>query len=103
MPIGIKPEWANLPRKRCKNCPVIFKPKRPEQEFCSPNCRKEFDKHGGTFSKLKPVIEKEIARRVKERNPLDHEWQHKIEIELAGLRDFKRQVSEILNLNRRIA
>ena len=94
MPKGLKAEWANLPKRRCKNCPTIFKPKRPNQEFCQPNCRKEFDKHGGTFSKLKPVIIAEVRKCVKERNPLDLEWQQKIEREIASLKAFRESLEE---------
>lgn len=100
MPKGLKAEWANLPKRRCKNCPAIFKPKRPNQDFCQPNCRKEFDKHGGTFSKLKPEIIKEVRKQVKERDPLDAEWQRKIETQLAELQAFMRQTIEAFNFRR---
>jgi len=92
MPIGINPAWANLPRIRCDNCPNIFRPKRPhrpgQHRFCCGNCRKEFSKRGGSFSKLKPVIIQEVRRLVKDQHPLDAAWQRKIEQRLADIEAF---------------
>jgi len=58
---------AQLPRgwKNCLNCFSAFKPraqKVEEQKFCSPNCRKEFWKHGGvSVHKLKLEVRKWVA------------------------------------------
>jgi len=57
-----KKEWANLPRKRCKNCPVIFRPSQPTQEFHSAECRYEYHRHGGSFVKVKALIEPTVRR-----------------------------------------
>lgn len=97
---GLKAEWGNLSKRRCDNCPAIFKPKRPNQKFCKPNCRKEFDKHGGTFSKLKPVIVAEVRRAVKERDPLDAAWQRSIEARLTELESFMKDARELFNFRR---
>ena len=67
---------AVLPERRCDNC---FKRYRPKQRlkkndkhgFCNPNCKKEFHKHGGSYGKLKPFIEAEIKKRIKELSPAD--------------------------------
>ena len=58
---------AQLPRgwKNCLNCFTAFKPraqKVDEQKFCSPNCRKEFWKHGGvSLHKLKHHVQQWVA------------------------------------------
>jgi hypothetical protein len=53
---GIKAEWLDLPKRRCKNCPAIFKPRQPTQEFCKPECRWEFHRYGGAYAKLRDKI-----------------------------------------------
>ena len=68
---GIKPEWRNLPRRKCDDCGKSYKPGRPLREtdkygFCSPTCKKSFHKHGGAYRKLKGEIEKLISRRLVE-------------------------------------
>lgn len=68
---GIRPEWAALPMRLCRNCGKRFKPNKPDQVHCCANCRKEFDKHGGAFSKLRIHMVKEIKKRVRECNPAD--------------------------------
>lgn len=87
MPHGIKPEWASLPRRRCKNCPAIFKPVKPSQDFCSANCRKEFHKHGGAFVKLKAYVVQEIKKRIRELSPAD-------ETRIAALEKRIEQIEE---------
>ena len=72
MPRGV---MTDLPRRRCDNCAALYKLKQrlPEGQhgFCSANCRKEFHKHGGSFSKLKPVVVAEVKKRIKELSPAD--------------------------------
>jgi hypothetical protein len=62
--------WLNLPKRKCDNCGTLYKPKRPllegQRGFCCDAHRKEYHQHGGAYTKLKPFIEKEIARRVRE-------------------------------------
>jgi len=59
---GRKKEWDNLPRKRCKNCPKLFKPSQPTQEFHSAQCRFEYHRHGGSFVKVKALIEPTVRK-----------------------------------------
>ena len=58
-----------LPPRPCDNCGVKYRPGRkliPGQHgFCQDNCRKEFHKRGGSFSKLKPEIAKEVRKQVR--------------------------------------
>ena len=104
MPAGYNPEWANLPKRRCDNCPKIYRPNRPPRpgfhNFCCGNCRKEFSKRGGSFSKLKPEIIKEVRRAVKQRDPLDHEWQQTIEKRIAALESWMQQTIEAFSFRR---
>lgn len=97
---GQKPEWANLPRRRCDNCGELYHPFRPVVEgqggFCQPNCRKEFHKHGGSFGKLKPVIVREVKARIRELRPIDGEWIERIETRLAKIEDFIRRLERCL-------
>lgn len=96
MPHGITP---NLPRMQCDNCPQKFQPKRrylpTEKRFCSDNCRKEYHKRGGSFSKLKPVIIAEVRKAVKERNPLDAQWQAGIERQLSAIQNTLDRIAEV--------
>jgi hypothetical protein len=71
---GVNPEWANLPRRRCDNCPKIYKPKQPlrknpdgtmQHGFCSRACKDQFHKHGSAFIQLRHAMEKEFARMEK--------------------------------------
>jgi hypothetical protein len=41
---GQKDDWKDLKKKRCKlpSCRELFKPKRPEQLFCTPAHRKQW-------------------------------------------------------------
>lgn len=82
---GVKPEWANLRRKRCRNCPDIFKPSQPTQVFCSANCRKEFDRYGGAYARLKSVVIEEVKRQVRKSHPAE-------ETRIAGI---EQRVSEL--------
>ncbi len=46
-------------RRRCKNDGVLFLVTKPNREFCSDNCRKEFHANGGNaFGPLKTRLEK---------------------------------------------
>ena len=85
---GVKPEWQALPKKKCDNCGASFKPFQPDQRFCQANCRKEFNKRGGSFSKLKPIIVKEVRARIKELRPIDGEWITAIEKRLDLIERF---------------
>lgn len=104
MPIGIKPEWANLPKRKCDNCGMPYKPRRPvkseEHGFCQPNCRKEFHKRGGSFSKLKPIIVQEVRRRVRELRPDSAEWMTSIEKRISNLEETLRQIQEAFSFRR---
>ena len=84
---GIRPEWQNLPLKLCRNCGKRFKPKKPDQVHCCANCRKEFDKHGGAFSKLRIHMLREIKKRVRECSPADESRIAEIECRLQALED----------------
>jgi hypothetical protein len=57
---GQKPDWKELPARRCDNCPKVFKPKRPEQRFCSPQCRWQADRQGPGYARLKVRVEKDL-------------------------------------------
>ena len=85
---GLRAEWAMLPARRCRNCPKIFKPKKPDQVHCCANCRKEYDKHGGAFSKLRVHMLKEIKKRVRECSPADETRISAIESRLAALENI---------------
>lgn len=61
---GTKPEWENLPRRHCDNCGARYKPSRPNSRFCCDNCRKQFNKNSGAFTKLKELIGKEIKKQM---------------------------------------
>ena len=88
---GIRPEWQNLPPKLCRNCGKRFKPIKPDQVHRSPNCRKEYDKHGGAFSKLRVHMLKEIKKRVRECSPADETRISAIESRLAALEKMIEQ------------
>ncbi len=67
---GISPKWANLPRRKCDNCGKSYKPARPlrpdqKYGFHSPECKKQFHKHGAAFIQLKDALEKLIDRRLR--------------------------------------
>ena len=107
MPTGVIP---GVPRRRCDNCPKIYQPSQPmrinkrtgklEYGFCCDNCRKDFHKHGGSYSKLKPVIQAEVRKAVKERNPLDPEWQRNIERQIAELQRIMHSFEEAFSFKR---
>ena len=100
---GIRPEWAHLPKRKCDNCGIPYRPLRPVRKgecgFHHPNCRKEYHKRGGSFSKLKPVILKEVRRAVRERDPLDTQWQERIEKRIADLERTMKGVREVFLLD----
>ena len=104
MPIGIKAEWANLPKRKCDNCGALYKPTRPikpdEHGFHHPNCRKEFHKRGGSFSKLKPVIIKEIRTRIREMRPDSAEWAASIEQRIASLECTLKSIQDAFSFRR---
>lgn len=69
---GVKPAWANLPRRKCDDCGKGYKPKQPLREgqrgFCTDTCRKSYHKHGGAYRKLRTELVKllnaELAKRL---------------------------------------
>jgi hypothetical protein len=93
---GVRPEWANLPKRRCRNCPNIFRPKKPDQVHCCANCRKEFYKHGGAFAKLRLLMLKEIKKRVRECNPAEESRIAAIEARLQKIEDTLEAFSRAL-------
>lgn len=58
---GHKPDWDDLPARRCDNCPKVYKPKQPHQRFCSPQCRWQADRLGPGYARLKVKLEKDIG------------------------------------------
>lgn len=73
MPQGFKPEWANLPRRKCDNCGNPYRPIRPlprdHRGFCCRKCNDEFHHHGGAYVQVKGFIRAEVIKRVKEWSP----------------------------------
>lgn len=67
---GVKPEWMNLPRRKCDDCGKSYKPKQPlrknERGFCSSTCRKSYHKHGGAYRKLKGEMLKLVYKELEE-------------------------------------
>lgn len=63
---GHNPAWANLPRRKCDQCGKTYKPVQPLREkqagFCSKPCRESYHKHGGSYRKLKPEVEKMVRK-----------------------------------------
>lgn len=58
---------ARYPKKRCRYCKGLFDPIQPTQDFCKPEHRKAFWKHGALpFDKLLVRIDKETRRIVRE-------------------------------------
>jgi hypothetical protein len=88
---GHKPEWSDLPARRCDNCGKVFKPKQPHQRFHTPQCRWQADRLGPGYARLKVKLEKDIGHI---RNEL-----------FALLRDSlsRAQVELINNISKRLA
>lgn len=101
---GIKPEWQNLPRRKCDNCGTPYRPIRPlkpdQHGFCQDNCRKEFHKRGGSFSKLKPVIIAEVRKRVRQLRPDSAEWIESIEKRIGRIEKTLESAQEAFNFRR---
>lgn len=57
-------EKPPLRRRRCDNCPKFFMQKRSDQRFCKPACRKEFNRNGAAFGKLRELLPKWITKEV---------------------------------------
>jgi len=57
---GHKPEWDDLPARRCDNCGRVFKPKQPHQRFDKPTCRFEAKNYGAGYARLKMRMEKNL-------------------------------------------
>lgn len=79
-----------LPRRICDNCPTKFQPRVDAQRFCSGNCRKEFHKYGGSFPKLKSVLDEMMKRRIRELSPADTKRFELIELRLQILEDWRK-------------
>ena len=96
---GVRADWQNLPRRKCDNCGRMYQPKRPirgrERGFDSDNCRKEYHKHGGSYSKLKPFIEAEIKKRIRELSPADATRIEAIEARLLAIEESLARVRKV--------
>jgi hypothetical protein len=57
---------AKFPKSRCKNCPKFFPKTRPNREFCSEDCKNEYNRNGSAFGPLRERLTKLIERRTKE-------------------------------------
>jgi hypothetical protein len=57
---------AKFPKARCKNCPKFFPKTRPNREFCSQDCKDEFNRHGSAFGPLRERLTKLIEKASKE-------------------------------------
>lgn len=75
-----------FPRRRCDNCPKFFWPVKEHQRFHDVKCRREFNRHGLAYIKLRELIRKQIEKDVAAQ--LDAMWP-KLKAEI---------VSEISNL-----
>lgn len=78
-----------LKRRICDNCPTKFQPRVETQRFCCDNCRKEYHKYGGTFPKLKAVMDQMILRRIRELSPADSKRFEGIEARLESLEKWR--------------
>ena len=90
-----------LPRRRCDNCGAFYRPKQRLKKndrhgFCKPACKKEFHKHGGSFGKLKPVIEKAVKERIKALSPADANRMEAIERRLQTLEEFCGRLIDVI-------
>jgi hypothetical protein len=98
---GIKTEWQNLPKRKCDNCGATYRPKRPllpgERGFHADNCRKEYHKHGGSYGKLKPYIEREIKKRIKELSPADASRMEAFEVRLFKIESALQAIANALS------
>lgn len=68
-PAGKTKAPARVPRgkRRCKNCDDVFTPNREWQEFCTPNCKKNFWRAGGvSIGRMRPVLAEMVAAQVAE-------------------------------------
>lgn len=57
---------AKFPKARCKNCPKFFPKTRPNREFCSQDCKDEYNRHGSAFGPLRERLTKLIEKTSKE-------------------------------------
>lgn len=53
-------------RKRCRNCDALFPMTKPNREFCSDECRKQFHHFGCAFGPLEEKIRKMVRGFVME-------------------------------------
>lgn len=87
------PTLPVLPERRCDNCFTRYRPKQRLKKndrhgFCCPNCKKQFHKFGGSYGKLKPFIETEIKKRIRELSPADALAIEAIRMRLLSLEEF---------------
>jgi rubredoxin len=61
---GRKEEWLNLPRRKCDNCGVSYKPTQPTQRFHNKTCRFQFSRNGSAILQLKERIAPEVRKQV---------------------------------------
>ena len=61
---GRKPEWLNLPRRKCDKCGTSYKPSQPTQRFCQPVCRFQYSRNGSAILQLKEKIAPEVRKQV---------------------------------------
>jgi len=61
---GRREEWSNLPRRKCDNCGVSYKPSQPTQRFHNPQCRFQFSRNGSAILQLKERIAPEVRKQV---------------------------------------
>lgn len=61
-PASDAPGVSPFPKKHCANCPKFFLQTKPTKRFCSDDCRKEFNRYGSSFGKLKDKLEKMIGK-----------------------------------------
>lgn len=72
-----KVELVDYPEKKCKECEVIYKPKRKNQKFCNPKCQKKDEKrrHKTTKSyKKRHRIYKTLRKRQTVKAKLNVNW-----------------------------
>lgn len=91
-------DTSEIPFRRCDNCGKRYQPKQRRKKndkygFCKHECKTEFHNNGGqAFTKLKPIIEKQIRERIKKLSPADAYRMDEIEKRLAAIEEFIRIV-----------
>lgn len=93
MPSGVATE--KLPRRRCKNCPAIFTPNQKHQQFCGPQCRKQYNVFGGAFVRVREAAEKFIKQRIRELSPADETRIAALEKRIEQLEQWRENMKEV--------